>query len=338
MVQPSEHCPHLGLKQNRAIRFASPTAEHRCYVNGAPQDIPVEQANYCLCANYVNCPLYMGLSVPSTIAGNPPAPVGSPARPLNGGAGPVGIIAWLQALPQNEKLIYGMLMAITALMLGIYAITGLRLILPESQAAAPTPTLITTSLAGAGVATPAPSTPGPTDTPMPTRSPSPSPTRRALTAPATVPPPTATPTPRRVVGGGLAPISTLDPANPVAGPSPTRANELVAPIGTVEPVEPIVLYFLGADNTLVPFTLNVATTDRPTAAAFALAAGPPADSGLLPVFPPTIQIVRVELDQTGLATVTLRGGILREDGLGFQALISTLLGLPEVERVQLRYE
>ena len=104
------------------------------------------------------------------------------------------------------------------------------------------------------------------------------------------------------------------------------------------PAEPIVLYFLGADNTLVPFTLNVATTDRPTAAAFALAAGPPPNSGLLPVIPPTIQIVRVDLDQTGLATVTLRGGILREDGLGFQALIRTLLDLPEVERVRLLYE
>ncbi len=98
------------------------------------------------------------------------------------------------------------------------------------------------------------------------------------------------------------------------------------------------LYFLGADNTLVPFTLNVATTDRPTAAAFALAAGPPANSGLLPVLPPTIQVVRVELDRTGLATVTLRGDILHDDGLGFQALVSTMLSLPEVERVQLLYE
>lgn len=331
MVQPSEHCPHLGLKQNRAIRFASPTAEHRCYVNGVPQDIPVEQANYCLCANYVNCPLYMGLSVPSTIASttSPPAPAAPHASPRGGAVGQGGVIAWLQALPPSEKIIYGTLMAIIALILGIYAITGLRLVLPQPQVTASTPTLIATSLAGAGVTSPVPATSPPTHTPVPTRSPSPSPTRRALTAPATVPAPTATPTPRRVVGGGLAPISTLDPASTVAAPSPTGARVSV---------EPIVLYFLGADNTLVPFTLNVATTDRPTAAAFALAAGPPANSGLLPVLPPTIQVVQVELDRTGLATVTLRGDILRDDGLGFQALVSTMLSLPEVERVQLRYE
>lgn len=39
MVEPSGHCPYLGLKQNQAIRFASPTPEHRCYAAGQAQEI-----------------------------------------------------------------------------------------------------------------------------------------------------------------------------------------------------------------------------------------------------------------------------------------------------------
>lgn len=54
------HCPYLGLRQNRAIRFASPTAEHRCYVNGEAQDIPVDQRTHCLSINHRACPLYTG--------------------------------------------------------------------------------------------------------------------------------------------------------------------------------------------------------------------------------------------------------------------------------------
>ncbi len=54
------HCPYLGLRQNRAIRFASPTSEHRCYVSGEAQDIPVDQRTHCLSINHLSCPLYTG--------------------------------------------------------------------------------------------------------------------------------------------------------------------------------------------------------------------------------------------------------------------------------------
>ncbi len=54
------HCPYLGLRQNRAIRFASPTAEHRCYVAGDAQEIPVDQRAYCLSGDHRTCPLYTG--------------------------------------------------------------------------------------------------------------------------------------------------------------------------------------------------------------------------------------------------------------------------------------
>jgi len=59
-VNERAHCPYLGLRQNRAIRFASPTAEHRCYVAGDAQEIPVDQRAYCLSGNHRTCPLYTG--------------------------------------------------------------------------------------------------------------------------------------------------------------------------------------------------------------------------------------------------------------------------------------
>lgn len=59
------HCPYVGLRQNKAIQFSTPTAEHRCYVSGDALDIPVDQASYCLSQFHTQCPLYMGsLSTP----------------------------------------------------------------------------------------------------------------------------------------------------------------------------------------------------------------------------------------------------------------------------------
>lgn len=60
MSEVATHCPYIGLKQNRAIRFSTPTAEHRCYISGDAMDIPVDQASYCLTQFHTQCPLYMG--------------------------------------------------------------------------------------------------------------------------------------------------------------------------------------------------------------------------------------------------------------------------------------
>ncbi|HZG67176.1 MAG TPA: hypothetical protein VEZ12_10560, partial [Herpetosiphonaceae bacterium] len=59
MNEPA-HCPFLGLRQNRAIRFAAPTPEHRCFRNGMPDEIPVDQRGYCLSPQHRTCPLYTG--------------------------------------------------------------------------------------------------------------------------------------------------------------------------------------------------------------------------------------------------------------------------------------
>ncbi len=60
MSEGATHCPYIGLKQNRAIRFSTPIAEHRCYINGEATEIPVDQSSYCLSQFHTQCPLYMG--------------------------------------------------------------------------------------------------------------------------------------------------------------------------------------------------------------------------------------------------------------------------------------
>src|SRR5258706_5895640 len=119
MVEPTGHCPYLGLKQNRAIRFASPTPEHRCYVSGEPLEIPVDQANYCLSQGHVHCPLYMGLSLPTTgeIAATPPGIATPP---------PGGVRGWFASLSPADPATYTMLICMLVLIVAIYLLAGVR--------------------------------------------------------------------------------------------------------------------------------------------------------------------------------------------------------------------
>ncbi len=97
MTEPNSHCPYLGLKQNRAIRFAAPTPEHRCFVSGEPLEIPVDQASYCLAQGHVHCPLYMGLTVPTT--NDAPTPFGGIATAGGALVAPTGgMRGWLGTL------------------------------------------------------------------------------------------------------------------------------------------------------------------------------------------------------------------------------------------------
>src|SRR5687767_12882345 len=81
-VDEPTHCPYLGLRQNRAIRFAAPTPEHRCFRNGMPDEIPVDQRDYCLSPQHRTCPLYTGAwdasmrSTGAALAVGPPAMTG----------------------------------------------------------------------------------------------------------------------------------------------------------------------------------------------------------------------------------------------------------------------
>src|SRR5690348_3932213 len=122
MVEPTGHCPYLGLKQNRAIRFASPTPEHRCYIGGEPIEIPVDQNTYCLSQDHVHCPLYMGLSLPTTSDAGPTVAGAAVAAP------PGGVRGWFSTLTPRDRTIYMIMLAMLALIVGIYVFAGVRVI------------------------------------------------------------------------------------------------------------------------------------------------------------------------------------------------------------------
>src|SRR5215210_1579167 len=125
MVEPTGHCPYLGLKQNRAIRFASPTPEHRCFVSGEPLEIPVDQASYCLAQGHVHCPLYMGLTVPTMI--DTPTAIGGIATAGGALVAPTsGMRGWLGTLSPRDRAIYAIMISMLVIIVAIYLFVGLQ--------------------------------------------------------------------------------------------------------------------------------------------------------------------------------------------------------------------
>src|SRR5215216_4607275 len=210
MTEPTGHCPYLGLKQNRAIRFASPTPEHRCFVSGEPLEIPVDQASYCLSQGHVHCPLYMGLTVPTT--GDSSSVIGGTA--ITGGAlvAPTGgMRGWLHTLSPRDRAIYAIMISMLAIIVAIYLFVGLQTLFrpngsiigaqPTSvistdpaQGSQPTvgaPTLSTDPTSAASVAdvgqtaTSEPATPTDLPTSVPSPTPSVEPTRAQVIFPPT---------------------------------------------------------------------------------------------------------------------------------------------------------
>jgi hypothetical protein len=233
MVEPSGHCPYLGLKQNQAIRFASPTAEHRCYVTGQAQEIPVAQGDYCLSSGHINCPLYIGLSQPTT----PSVRTKIDERP----APSRGFLGWMGGLAPRDRLIYSLLVGLLLLIFAIYAAAGVNLLVTNGLAGEPSPTALPVA-----TLTPAPSATAtlvPSATPEPSASPAPSsPTpRRPTEVPsATAVPPTPTPVVIIIVVSPT-PIVTIGLATTT--PEPTEADTQVPteapPTNTPEPtIEP----------------------------------------------------------------------------------------------------
>lgn len=232
MVEPSGHCPYLGLKQNRAIRFASPTPEHRCYVTGEPQDIPVDQATFCLSQGHVNCPLYMGLNPPST------SPYLRPVEAIPQG----GLRGWLRSLSPRDRAIYTMLLGLLVVVIGIYVAVGARLLTGESTVGDNTPVQIPASVTATATAEPVASA---TRTPTRTRTRTPSPTiTRTVTDTPTVTDtltPTGTPTsaPSPVPTFIYFPPSSTPVYLPIPEPTVAPASPTVAPASpTAEPETP----------------------------------------------------------------------------------------------------
>jgi spore germination protein GerM len=320
MVEPSKHCPHLGLKQNRAIRFASPTPEHRCYVAGEAQEIPVDQSSYCLCQEHINCPLYMGLSV-SSMATTP--------RSSDETREQSSVRAWLSGLSLRDRLIYGTLLSVMLIILSIYMVLAVQLLwydgsggIADAASGSPTP-----AAAGAGGALVEP-TPSPTAVPAtPTTAPD---------VPTLAPSSTAE-------SGALPPAST--PLTPTQAATPTAAG---APVATDERPqtsrEPMVLYFTDASNTLfVPQTRIVRVAENPTAVERAAAAlrellrGPLNGSNLNAVVPGNVQLLGADLvGDTLVVNLDPGGDTLSDEAI--RAIVLTLTDLPDLgsTRVQVQ--
>ncbi len=191
-MEPTGHCPFVGLKQNRAIRFSSPTPEHRCYVQGDPIEIPVDQELFCLSRNHTQCPLYMGSSVPTTAIPLVPVATPLPASGLRG---------WMASLAPRDRLVYALMLVMLALVVAIYVIVGLQSLtgmppiggLPTAlPGQSPQPPAATTSIAqaptGEPSANPSATAPAATPTSLPTSTASPQPTDEPTRAPVYFPP------------------------------------------------------------------------------------------------------------------------------------------------------
>lgn len=77
-------CPYLGLADDADSHATYATEAHRCYRLTNPTRIATpHQENYCLGANHVTCPVYLGEGVPST---QKPAPAGVPVAGAAAGA------------------------------------------------------------------------------------------------------------------------------------------------------------------------------------------------------------------------------------------------------------
>ncbi|WP_298821064.1 hypothetical protein [uncultured Chloroflexus sp.] len=301
MVEPSGHCPYLGLKQNQAIRFASPTPEHRCYAAGQAQEIPqVEpdyQIRYCLSASHVRCPLYMGMPLPTTSTPSTPmpAPVGAPpvtlASPSSASA--AGLRTWFADLPPRDRFIYSALLVALLLALIGYAFGGVAFvgaILNQTTGSEPAPTspdqfpratdvmlspvvsetVSPTTPAATATATATP-TPTPTLTPTPTATPYELvPVTNTPTTPIFIPPPpvfqppAAVPTDTPVVEPTLEPT----PEAPVVEPTlePTPEAPVAEPTLESTPEAPVVEPTLEPtpEAPVVEPTLEVITEASPT--------------------------------------------------------------------------
>lgn len=340
-METPRHCPHLGLKQNRAIRFASPTPEHRCYVTGDMQDIPVEQAGYCLSSNHVNCPLYMGLSVPST-----PKPEEIPET-----IAPRGFYGWILSLSVRDRVIYSLLLLLLVCIVGFYVATGFELLTQTGQQETPIVAHTETSTSVAGTKTEtspalsptatASATRTPTRTPTTTRTPtiSASPTQTSgAVLPGTLtrtPAPTLTATPSAVSSPPTPVSPTPVPPTPVP-PTPVPPTP-VPPTSTPQPVteqEFLTLYFADTQTSLlVPVTRRTMVTDKrvATTAMQELIAGP--RNGLRRLVESDVQVLDVSRqDDTIIVNLSKSPGA----DLAFYSIALTLSEFSGVSYVQVQ--
>jgi spore germination protein GerM len=338
MVEPTGHCPYLGLKQNRAIRFASPTPEHRCYVGGEPIEIPVDQASYCLAQGHIHCPLYMGLSVPTTNDPEPMIVERAMVVPVS------GVRGWLATLSRRDRTIYAIMLIMLAAIILIYLFAGLQAFFRPADALGGTTPTITTATAQpvsalpTGAATDVPSTPTDIATSTPSPRPTAEPTQQPLILlPTQVPPlPTASSTPitASISVTSTLPTTTSTAAQPTTAPSSVAATQVPAASTSTELVT---LYFADAtDRLYVPVQRRVTVENNQVALAAVreLIAGP--HNGLKRLLLPDAHVLDLQISD-GTATVNFdrRPSEVGNDR-GLYTIALALTHISTIQRVQLQ--
>ena len=243
MVEPSGHCPYLGLKQNQAIRFASPTPEHRCYATGQAQDIPITRSDYqsalCLSSGHVRCPLYTGSGLPST----PPVIVGTSVGQV---AAVGGLRGWFVGLTLRDRRIYIGLLTLLLVIFGIYTVAGVNLLrnsgLLGDGSGISNPPMIVPSTALPSATPSDTATATSTHTPTITRTSTPTATDTSVPTATDIPLPTATDIPLPTLtntASPLTPVITDTPwVEPTVGTEPPTAEPPTAEPPTAEPTSP----------------------------------------------------------------------------------------------------
>lgn len=309
----SRHCPHLGLKHTRSIRFSSPTPEHRCYIFGEPQPIYVDQRTFCLGERYPECPRFAGQE-------SPPAAVLRATPAAAGRRG--GLVGFWQQLSKRDRAIYLSLLGLLVLILAVY---GVILAVGAFRGAAGTVT--PTALAMVS----------PTGVVVPTATWTPVvPTGAPTSAPTTVPP-TAAPT--------VTPLPSWTPVPPTSPPPTATPRPTSPPTATPIPVVPTVpptavettwskLYFLGPNkayyvvvNRQGPFTLAVARR-----AMEMMIDGPRPGSNLQRSIPEGMQLRDIYI-QGGTCFVDFNKSF-EELGAGRVEALAVVLALTEFSTVQ----
>jgi spore germination protein GerM len=341
MVEPTGHCPYLGLKQNRAIRFSSPTPEHRCYVGGEPIEIPVDQASYCLSRGHVSCPLYMGLTVPTTpvaagtgLAGVQPVPAG-------------GLRGWFTALPPRDRAVYALMIGMLFLIVLIYLAAGLQSF-GRPTSSGPTATVVKATPGGAATGA-SPEPPTPTDEPatqtavpatptlLPSSTPEPAPTARPTDAP-TILQPTATAAVSTAAPTTAAPATSVPATSVPATSAATRVPATQAPTAPPASVTSEVLWLYFADESgslYVPVQRTVQVTNKAVAEAAVreLISGPQEPLSRLVL--PNVRLLDLRIER-GTAFVNLdRLPSSPGDDRGLFSIVLSLTHFPAIEQVQI---
>jgi spore germination protein GerM len=319
MPERKPHCPYVGLRQNRAVRFSTPSAEHRCHVGGEAMQIPVDQSSYCLSQFHTQCPLYMG-SVNAPKDDDERAtviPVSASIRrskemrqnPRDDQRLTPSRRRQTSAQPRIPMAVYGLFLGILLVAVVVYVYAGNQLSGTADDPALQMPTI------------------APTFEPLPTTAPTDAPALVVATA-------TAEPTTVAVM-----PTATVEIVVATASPAviaATATSEAVAITATPDSKEmPLVLYFADSSGRLlVPVQRNVTVVSKRVAGASlnALIEGP--RNGLTRVLVQELNVNSLTI-QDGIALIDLdRRPTAVGDVRGFNAMALTLTQFDSVKGVK----